>query len=40
MGTLKRYLTTFKEWYTTPVTVNKGQIFIDLPILLAVLVAL
>ena len=40
MDSLKRYLTAFKEWYTTPVTVNKGQIFIDLPILAIVLIAL
>ena len=40
MDSLKRYLTAFKEWYNTPVTVNKGQLYIDLPILLAVLVAL
>lgn len=40
MGSLKRYLTAFKEWYTTPVTIHKGQILIDLPILVAVLIFL
>lgn len=37
MDSLKRYLTAFKEWYNTPVTVSKGAIFFDLPLLLAVI---